>query len=375
LPRRGVRPGQGRRIPQEDEPAGGPGNDSSDVPISSDAPRATLRPLGLALAFALAACGAGADRGTEDPVPGLDDGGTTGGPDAAPAPRPRQDAGTAPPPAQPAPDAAAPVDAASGAPRDAAVAETPREIPGDARPTGPTSDGGSATRLPEIAYPEHIRKTMSLLAESTAEKPNEVRILAFGQSISDRNAKWWPMVRDRLRLQYPNARITMETGAHGGCAARCLLGEEPDFTGEKINYVETRALPFKAHLIIFHVYGNEGSYEQIVSQLRDSGAEVLLQSDHVTWRPADGSPYPQGTLEASRAKYESDVKRNTSWMYELAERRGCAVAPIWQEWTKYLDANKLKGRDLTRDGLHPNDRGYGVIADIIERALTAAKPR
>lgn len=60
------------------------------------------------------------------------------------------------------------------------------------------------------------------------------------------------------------------------------------------------------------------------------------------------------------------------WMPEMCRRRRCAVAPVWQKWGAYLLANKITPRALLADSVHPNDRGWRVIADVIDAALKAA---
>lgn len=70
-------------------------------------------------------------------------------------------------------------------------------------------------------YGRHIQRTMRLLAESTPEKRNTVRVLFYGQSISEQ--AWWKIVADDLRARFPNANLIIENRALGGFAAQMLV--------------------------------------------------------------------------------------------------------------------------------------------------------
>jgi len=69
------------------------------------------------------------------------------------------------------------------------------------KPTSATSP------FPPVKFPDasdwgkNIQRTMRLLATSTAEKRNTVRILFYGQSITEQ--KWARLVEDDLRRRFP----------------------------------------------------------------------------------------------------------------------------------------------------------------------------
>ena len=110
---------------------------------------------------------------------------------------------------------------------------------------------------------------MTLLATSTPDHHNAVRILFYGQSITEQD--WSRQVADDLRRRFPNADLQIENRAIGGFADQLL--RRP---------AEHDLYPFYPDLLIFHVYGGNQEYEEIIRNVRTrTAAEVLMQLDHV----------------------------------------------------------------------------------------------
>lgn len=132
-------------------------------------------------------------------------------------------------------------------------------------PVAPVKDNAS--------FGAHLQRTMTLLATSTPEKHNKVRILFYGQSITEQ--EWSKTVADDLRRRFPNADLEIENRALGGFAAQIL-----------VRVAEHDVIPFYPDLVIFHVYGANDPYEEIIRTIRTrTTAEVLMQRDHVTKWP------------------------------------------------------------------------------------------
>ena len=100
-------------------------------------------------------------------------------------------------------------------------------------------------------YGRNIQRTMRLLAESTPEHRNTVRVLFYGQSITEQ--KWSDQVADDLRRRFPNANLIIENRALAGFASQML-----------VKTAETDLYPFQPDLLIFHVYGAHDKYEDII---------------------------------------------------------------------------------------------------------------
>ena len=130
-------------------------------------------------------------------------------------------------------------------------------------------------KLPDTArWGRNIQRTMRLLATSTPEHRHTVRILFYGQSITEQ--KWTRRVEDDLRQRFPHANLVIENRALGGFASQML-----------VKTAETDLYPFQPDLLIFHVYGAHNTYEDIIRRTRErTTAEILMQTDHVT-KPAD----------------------------------------------------------------------------------------
>ncbi|MBC8870388.1 MAG: SGNH/GDSL hydrolase family protein, partial [Planctomycetes bacterium] len=93
-----------------------------------------------------------------------------------------------------------------------------------------------------------IQRTMTLLATSTPQKRNHVRVLFYGQSVT-RNP-WWKDVAEHLRKTYPYADLEIQNLAIGGYSAPVLM-----------HTAEVDLYPYYPDLPIFHVYGGVGGGE------------------------------------------------------------------------------------------------------------------
>jgi hypothetical protein len=198
-----------------------------------------------------------------------------------------------------------------------------------------------------------IQRTMTLLATSSPEKRNRVRILLYGQSVT-RNP-WSSAVAENLRQAYPHADLEIENRAIGGYTAPTL-----------IHTAEYDLYPFYPDLLVFHVYGGveSGEQEEIIRRTRQrTTAEILLWTSHFRWPrdlPRDGSPDDP----AAQKLYQADEKR-TQMIRELAETYGCELAEVREPMRQYLAEHDLFPKDTLRDSVHPNELGNFLIEKLI----------
>ena len=68
--------------------------------------------------------------------------------------------------------------------------------------------------LDSSGWGRQIQRTMRLLATSTPEQRHSVRILFYGQSITEQ--QWTKRVEDDLRRRFPHANLIVENRALGG---------------------------------------------------------------------------------------------------------------------------------------------------------------
>src|SRR5688500_7295190 len=110
----------------------------------------------------------------------------------------------------------------------------------------PAQDAPSfpAPNLPAELPPSarNLQRTMRLLATSTPEQPNTVRVLFYGQSITEQ--KWSKTVAEDLKQRFPHANLIIENRAIGGHSSQLL-----------VKAAEADLYPFQPDLLIFHVYG------------------------------------------------------------------------------------------------------------------------
>ena len=198
---------------------------------------------------------------------------------------------------------------------------------------------------------QHIQRTMTLLATSTPQHRNHVRILFYGQSITEQ--EWSKQVADALRKRFPNADLEIENRAIGGFASQWL-----------IRPAEHDLYPFYPDLLIFHVYGADNTYEEIIRNVRTrTGAEVLIQRDHVTaWPPVVQNP------NKDKGEWWTD-HMNNHFLPETAKKYGCGLVDVRGGWLDYLKANHQEPKALLKDGVHLNEWGNFLMAHLVSRYL------
>lgn len=245
-------------------------------------------------------------------------------------------------------------------PQNAPTPVTPKPAPAPAvAPTSttypePTPLSGAAI-LPDAPYTpgRGVQRTMSLLVQSTPTHRNHVKILVYGQSISEQD--WWKQVADDLRRRFPNADLDIQNKAIGGFASQLL-----------IRPAEHDVYPWYPDLVIFHVYGANQEYEQITHNIRSrTTAEVLIQRDHVTKWPA---PTDQLAPDKDKGAWWDDFMNNHV-LPDTARKYGCGIVDIRGQWLDYLRTNHVEPKALLSDDVHLNAWGNFLMARLISRYL------
>ena len=200
-------------------------------------------------------------------------------------------------------------------------------------------------------FGKKISRTLSLLGTSTPTNKKKVKVLVYGQSISEQD--WWNQVKTWLQTTYPNADLEMINRAIGGYASQMLW-----------RTCEMDVSSFYPDLVIFHVYGNHYFYETLMRLIRGRcAAEILIQTDHI-----NGS---ENTLSLS------DMSNWSNHMcFEVipgyAAIYGMEVIDTRTQWKKYLTDNSgtiANSYALTTDGTHLNAQGCFLQAQLTERHL------
>ncbi len=182
----------------------------------------------------------------------------------------------------------------------------------------------------------YTSRTMNLLHFSSPDKKNEVRILVYGQSISEQ--EWWLEVRRTVQERFPNAHLIMENKAIGGFSTQYLF-----------KTVEMDVSSFYPDLVLLHIYGNSKDYESVLNTIRSrTASEVAIMTDH----------------------YIGENKWSDTMCYHilpaLAEKYKCDIVNIRDPWKAYLKDNNLEPAALLKDGIHLNDFGNFLMAELVK---------
>jgi hypothetical protein len=182
----------------------------------------------------------------------------------------------------------------------------------------------------------YIQRTMNLLASSIPEKKNTVKVMVYGQSLSVQD--WWLKVKKHLEKRWPHADLVMKNKAVGGFSAQFL---------KKTTRMDL--LNFYPDLVIFHVFGGNKDYENIIMQIRSlTAAEVAVWTD--PGRTPDKSWEDTMSLE---------------YIPQFAEKYKLELMQIRPLWTKYMETHNITHDSLTKDGTHLNAKGNELLGQLI----------
>lgn len=204
---------------------------------------------------------------------------------------------------------------------------------------------------------KHIQRTMTLLATSTPEHRNRVRILFYGQSVTA--GPWSYALMEDLKQAYPNADLVMENRAIGGYQAESL-----------IKTADYDLYPFYPDLLIYHCWGGvkTGEQEEIIKRVRQrTTSEVLLWTTHFRFNPSLPKETPlddPGVIGQTK----DDEERCALWR-ALAPKYGCEIAEVREALRVYLKDHNLYPKDTLADSVHPNPLGNFLIRSLIRPYL------
>ena len=189
--------------------------------------------------------------------------------------------------------------------------------------------------VPSEGFGQNIQRSLRLLAQSTPQQRNKIRVLIYGQSLSKQS--WAGRVRDELSRRFPNAQIEFHNRSIGGFIASMLL-----------RTLEQDVIPLYPDLIILHDYGREDDYEEMIRQIRTrTTAEIMVQTDPVT--------------PGQRVQWHDE---HAVWMKGLAKRWGLELVDIRRAWSDYAADQKLPVENLLmEDKGHLNDLGNFIWAE------------
>jgi hypothetical protein len=202
-------------------------------------------------------------------------------------------------------------------------------------------------------YGKHFQRSMTLMATSTPQKRNTVRILFYGQSII-KQLSHSTIVED-LKKRFPHTDFVVANKAIGGFSSQLLV---------RTLYYDV--IPFYPDLLIFQVYGAHDKYEEIIRKVRSlTTAEIIMQSDHANKWPEPKSE--QGDFWVQQKKWSD--KMNYFLLPAIANRYKCSWQPQRWEWVDYLKDNDLQPQALLKDKVHLNEHGHWLMVNLLKRYL------
>lgn len=222
-------------------------------------------------------------------------------------------------------------------------------------------------------------RSLHIVRSATKAHPRVLKILFYGQSISTR--QWTDRAVATLRATYPDVTFEVRNLALGGWSAALLE-----------RAAKRDVEDFYPDLIVFHVYGDHRAYERIIRTFRAyTAADIIVQTDHVVvpveplcdeglhlrWSPPPGC---RGRIWFRQNSWEEFMAG--LWAPTMARRYDLSLEPRRRRWDRYLRIHGLAPDALLADGLHPNERGWRLMADLftswfgamVERAGTAPAP-
>ena len=209
---------------------------------------------------------------------------------------------------------------------------------------------------PVERYGRRIQRTMARLAESTPQRRNTVRILFYGQSITEQ--AWTKLVAEDLRRRFPHANLVIENRAIGGHSSPRIL-----------RTMEADLFPFAPDLVIFHVYGDDGDYERIIRAIRErTTAEIMIQTDHLR-RGDDPAKEETDPARIVRKGAMWDSWMNYVFLPRIAREYGAELVDQRELWKAYLRDHDLVPGQLLSDDVHLNDHGNYLMAEIVKAWL------
>lgn len=191
-----------------------------------------------------------------------------------------------------------------------------------------------------------VSRTFARMARATAERPETVRILFYGQSIVAQN---WGVkhILPKLKARYPHVRFVAENRAIGGYESPVL-----------IRTAESDLYPFYPDLLFFHVYGPTDKYAEIVRRVRArTTADVVLWTSHLNVNEG-----------ATREKIETLLKESDARsraIREVSESEQCMFVDLRAKWCRMLLARGEVSKAYLVDSVHLNGRGQTIYAEML----------
>lgn len=204
-----------------------------------------------------------------------------------------------------------------------------------------------------------MQRTLALLAKSSPENRNPVRLLFYGQPFQ--GGSWWTNLVVHLQESYPNAEILAEN--------RCV---DLHNTDQLVRLAESAIFPFRPDLLVLCTIGDHHETRRLVQMVRErSSADVLLLT--VPPRTAEAlNEVTDPTVIAPDPKRPALTPQsfnsyfNYVWLPMVSDEFGAALGDLRTGWKKYLRDNNLPIGRLAADGTRFTPEAESVTAELIK---------
>jgi len=184
--------------------------------------------------------------------------------------------------------------------------------------------------------------------------PGEKRVVFLGDSITD----FW---NQRSKGFFSN-KTYVNRGISGQTAPQMLLRFRQDVINLKASVVVILAGTndlggVNGPETISEIEGYLASMVELAhaNSIKVVLCSILPVNDYVKPRTASRRP--------------ADIIQINSWMKEFCGRTGCIYVDYYSHM---LDGRGVLSKDLSLDGLHPNEAGYAIMQPIVERGIRDA---
>lgn len=202
-----------------------------------------------------------------------------------------------------------------------------------------------------------LQRVRALLARSTRENPVPIRILIYGQSITQQ--EWWIYTTNVLQKAFPEANLVVANRAIGSFDASFL-----------IKTAEIDVYSFRPDLIIYHSYGPYGigrQWEQILRAFRArTTADIILIGNHPLYERDLAEPTDPDLIPVP-----SEAWLNYLVCESLSRELGLCFPDNRTAWKHYVTAKKVPLSSLLLDGWHFNLAGSELQTAILRPFLEA----
>lgn len=213
----------------------------------------------------------------------------------------------------------------------------------------------------ENAELERAKKTLAdwpnlarYAAENAKLAPAEGRVVFMGDSITDswgrRGGKFWP------------ERPYVNRGISGQTTPQMLIRFRPDVIelGAKVVVILAGTNDIAGNTGPMTLEQIEGNLQSMAELARANGIAVVMSSV----MPVCDYHRPQ----TARRPPEKIIALN-EWIQGYCKKHKLVYLDYY---SAMLDEAKMLRKELTGDGLHPNDAGYAVMEPLAEKAIAVA---